>query len=358
MAKENMPFPIGPMDDFQIYLPPEDLVEEVEMVRVNEYNERNRKLAEKFVLPEKQTHISLSFVYGHPADYRGKPMLRATVEDWKKELRRLKEMHIDSVIFQSALWRELNECYYRSKRYSYLKQYPVVDNLLAAALEEDVKVFMGGYGSVAGWSEHFSEEDLMEEMKEHRCCFEELVQYPSIAGFYFPCETSYHDRRLPEKEHRMHSLYKNFSGIVKAHNPDLKIIVSPATSHRPERNAEFKDFWNGILDGSGVDIVMPQDSIGNCCSNLEEIPEQWAAWKEITDQNGITLWSHTELFERRSYYQKVNLHPANPKRVAAQLALTAPFVERHATWEAMYFASEEAGAEGKHLEEFLKTGKL
>lgn len=358
MPKDEMPFPIGPMDDFQVYLPPEDLVEEEAMVQVNQFNQLNRELAEKFELPEKRTHISLSFVYGHPADYRGKPMLKASVEDWKKELRRLKEMHIDSVIFQSALWRELNECYYRSKRYSFLKQYPVVDHLLEAAAEENISVFMGGYGSVAGWAEHYTEEDLLEEIKEHRCCFEELMQYPSIAGFYFPCETSYHDQRLPEKEHRMHTLYKNFTSVVKESKPDLKIIVSPATAHRPERNPEFMDFWNNILKDSGVDIVMPQDCIGNCCSSLTEIPEQWKAWKEVTTQNSMKLWSHTELFERRSYYQKVNLHPADPKRIAAQLALTAPFVERHGCWEAMYFASEESGADGKRLEEFLKTGKF
>lgn len=94
MPKDEMPFPIGPMDDFQVYLPPEDLVEEEAMVQVNQFNQLNRELAEKIVLPEERTHISLSFVYGHPADYRGKPMLKASVEDWKKELRRLKEMQL------------------------------------------------------------------------------------------------------------------------------------------------------------------------------------------------------------------------------------------------------------------------
>ena len=64
---------------------------------------------------------------------------------------------------------------------------------------------------------------------------------------------------------------------------DLKIIISPATMHRPERNPEFIEFWNAILEDTQIDILMPQDCIGNCCSHLEEIPAQWQAWKKIAD---------------------------------------------------------------------------
>lgn len=353
-----MPFPLGGMDDFQIYLPPEDLDEKTAMLQVRRFNDANRQFAEKFSFPSKMPTISASFVYAHPADYRGKPMLHAEVPEWQAELRRLKTMHIDSVIFQAALWRELDECFYRSNSCSSMKQYPVIENLLAAAQQENIRVYLGGYGSVAGWAEHFSEKELEEELAGHRRCFQELKNFPSIAGFYFPCETSYADRRLPEKEQRMRILYRNFSDMVKNCNPDLKIIISPATMHRPERNPEFIEFWNAILEDTQIDILMPQDCIGNCCSHLEEIPAQWRAWRKIADENKMKLWSHTELFERRSFYEPVNLHPASPRRVAAQLALTAPYAERHCCWEALHFASADAGVEGVILQNYLQSGKF
>ncbi len=358
MKEKAMPFPLGKMDDFQIYLPPEDLDEKSSMLQVNHFNDANRAFAENFSLPEKTSRLSTSFVYAHPADYRGKPMLHAGVSEWQTALRRLKSMHIDSVIFQSALWREINECFYRSEAYSFMKQYPVVENLLAAAELEGIQVYLGGYGSVAGWAKHFSEEDLQQELAEHRRCLGELKNFSSIAGFYFPCETSYVDQRLPEKERRMRTLYRNFADMVKSFTTDLKIIISPATMHRPDRNPEFIEFWNAILADTGIDILMPQDCIGNCCSCLEEIPAQWQAWKEVAANNKMKLWSHTELFERRSFYDTVNLYPAAPRRVAVQLALAAPFVERHSCWEALYFASAEAGPEGTSLQNYLQSGKL
>ena len=60
-----------------------------------------------------------------------------------------------------------------------MKQYHVVETLLEAAEQEKIKVYLGGYGSVAGWTEHFSEEELKEEIAEHRRCFQELKDFPS-----------------------------------------------------------------------------------------------------------------------------------------------------------------------------------
>ena len=349
------PFPIGPCDDFQIYLPPDNMDEAAEMKRVISFNQRNIEFIRNFKLPEKQTRIKTSFVYAHPADYKGRPMVHATVAEWRTALQELKAKGIDSVIFQSALWREINECFYMSKNFSFLKCNPVIEHLTEAAEIENIKVYLGGYGSVAGWRETFSEEELKKEIAEHKRCFDELKQFKSVAGFYFPSETSYFDSRLPEKEKRMNYLYRNFVDMVKSYNSDLRVISSPATMHRVEKNEEFKDFWHSILENSHMDIIMPQDCIGNACSELSELDAQWKAWKDVTSAHNIELWSHTEIFERRSYMQKVNLHPCHPDRVAVQLALTAPYVTNHACWEMHYFANPASGSEGERLDNYFRN---
>lgn len=357
MKKNDLLFPIGPCDDFQIYLPPEDMDEEKAMERVNAFNSKNIEFIKNFKLPEKRTRIKTSFVYAHPADYKGRPMIHASIEDWQSALQELKAKGIDSVIFQSALWREINECFYMSETFSDMKRNPVIEHLLEAAEIENIKVYLGGYGSVAGWKETFSEAELNKEITEHKRCFNELKNFKSVAGFYFPSETSFTDKRLPEKEKRMNYLYRNFADMVKNFNSNLRIISSPATMHRLEYNNMFKDFWNSILENSHMDIIMPQDCIGNTCSELSELDEQWKAWKEVTSNHNIELWSHTEIFERRSYMEKVNLYPCHPDRVAVQLALTAPYVTNHACWEMHYFANPASGMEGERLDNYFRNNQ-
>lgn len=349
------PFPVGDCDDFKIYLPPADMNEESSAPKIKKFNTANEDFIKSFKLPAKTSRIRTSFVYAHPADYRGNPMLHASVDDWQTALQNLKAKGIDSVIFQSALWREINECFYISETFNYMTCNPVIERMLEAAEMENIKVYLGGYGSVAGWCDKFSEKDLNRELQEHKRCFNELKKFTNVAGFYFPSETSFRDSRLPEKEKRMNYLYRGFSDMVKEFDSDLKVITSPATMHRPEKTEDFKDFWNTILNNSHIDILMPQDSIGTICSYLHEMDAQWKAWKEVADNNNIELWSHTEIFERRSYFQKVNLYPAKPERIAVQLAQTAPYVTNHACWEMHYFANPASGPEGERLDNYFRS---
>ncbi|MBR1965910.1 MAG: hypothetical protein IKA22_04820, partial [Lentisphaeria bacterium] len=67
MSNDKQPFPIGACDDFQIYLPPENMDEAASMIRVNKFNANNIEFIRNFKLPEKQTRIKTSFVYAHPA---------------------------------------------------------------------------------------------------------------------------------------------------------------------------------------------------------------------------------------------------------------------------------------------------
>ncbi len=348
-------FPIGSDGGVPFFLPPVGFEVEKELRKVWDFNLRSA--ADAAALRAKPSkHIGASFIYAQPPDYRGHRMLNASVDDWKAVFRRFRAMHIDTVIFQASLWKELYECFYMSSRYSAMKCFPVLERMFEAAAAENMTVYLGGYGSVAGWNESMSEKELEKEMLEHRCCFSELCRIGKFAGMYFPSETAFQGKRLPEKERRMHTLYRMFSEMVKSHDPTLKVLTSPATCHRPEQNEMAGEFWNSILAGSGIDILLPQDTVGNCSCRLTDMPALWGKWKEVADANGIELWSHVELFERRGYAIGENLHPASPERVAAQMAQAERFVTRFCCWEAMYFASDEAGEEGRRLRKFLESG--
>lgn len=360
MKKRDIIFPVGTYLGVPYFKPPVGFDEETCLIKLAERTALNReelrRLPEEKRYPEE--HISASFIYAHPPDYYGIPMLHASADDWSKTFRQLKSMRIDTVIFQAALWRGLNECFYRSRRFKDMTCFGVLENMFAAAELENMHVFLGGYGSDAGWKEHLTREEMAEELECHRSCFEELYSLGKFDGMYFPSETAFSGRRLPEKELRMRGLYRNFADMVKNKDSKLKIIVSPATMHDPAENEMFKDFWSAVLETTGIDILMPQDCIGNSCSRLAWMDTQWKAWKEVAGWQNIQLWSNTELFERRGYRPENNFYPASPERVAAQLDLTAPYVSRHCCWEAMYFTSDATGEEGKRLQQFMISGKF
>lgn len=358
MEKHEMIFPVGSYRGIPYFLPPADFDETGALKRLesarNALQEDLRKFPEGYLRTSEQ--ISASFIYAHPPDYYGKPMLNASVEEWREVFCRFRSMHIDTVIFQAALWKELGQCFYQTRCFSDMNSFPVVERMLEAAEKENIHVFLGGYGSTAGWKEHFTPEELDREIECYRLCFGELFQLGKFDGLYFPAETAFKGKRQQEKEQRMHFLYQHFAQIVKEKKADLKIIVSPATTHNPSDNEAFKDFWNTVLENTNIDILMPQDCIGNNCSRLPFLDSQWKAWKEVADQQQLVLWSNNEIFERRGYRPDHNIFPASPKRVAAQLALTAPYVSRHCCWEALYLTSDEASSEGIRLRRFMETG--
>lgn len=350
-------FPIGMYCGVPYFMPPEGFDESTAMKALYEVNDANAFTLGK--LPEAKrtpvTRITASFVYAQPPDYHGLPMLYASVPIWREVFLRFRKMHIVSVIFQAALWQELGACFYRSQAFSSMKCYGVLERMMEAAEAENIQVYLGGYGSVTGWKEHFSETEMKAELECHRKCFEEISRIGRIRGMYFPAETAFSGRRQPEKEKRMNFLYRYFSDMVKGHDPSLRIITSPATRYIPDKMELFQEFWASILKNSNIDILMPQDSIGTGKNRIAAMDSQWKAWKSVADCQGIDLWSHTEIFERRGYRPEHNLYPASPERVAAQLALTEPYVSRHCCWEALYFTSDDAGPEAVRLRKFMEN---
>ena len=350
--RKEVTFPTGHVDGVPYFMPPPDLDREGSLAELRNRNEHNIRIA-KTIAPDPGKTITGSFIYAHPPDYRGLSMLNAPAADWRKVFRRLKQMSMDTVIFQAALWSELNECYYHSEFFSRMTPHKVLENMFEAAEQENMQVFLGGYGSCSGWQKNFSATEMKCELENHRKCFEEIRRIGKIAGMYFPAETAFDGKREPRKEKRMHDLYRYYSAMIKDADAGLKVLISPVSRDFRGREKVFQEFWRNILEKSGVDILIPQDSVGGG-NPLERLPALWKAWKECADGLLIDLWANIELFERQGYEPKTNLVPADPVRVKAQIALAAPFVTKMVCWEALYFASDAAGRRGTALRKMLE----
>ncbi|MBQ6596634.1 MAG: hypothetical protein IJH79_03685, partial [Lentisphaeria bacterium] len=103
-AKKN--WKIINVDDFVIFKASDDIIDEAN-ARYAEANDINRKFVETHAPAVPTMPITGTFMCAQPPNYRGVPMLHASVEDWAEKFRLLKSFGVDTVIYQAAVWNEL-----------------------------------------------------------------------------------------------------------------------------------------------------------------------------------------------------------------------------------------------------------
>lgn len=342
---------ISEIDGHKLFLPPPNrrgggLERWKNHVRANlEFIRKNPPLALK-------NRITGSFIYAHPPNYQGICTLEFTVEDWTRELRKLKALGMNTVIFQAALWNELEECYYPSEEFRNYRRWNVIEPMLEAASGLGLKVFLGGYGSVTCWMDKLDRDLVETEKRRQLKCFQELMRYKGLFhGFYFAPESAFTGERDPRREAFLHSLYGELFQEIKSIDPTLQILMSPATFYYPDGKMRLMaEAWNAFLQGVPLDILAPQDSIGCSCITLEHQDEAYRNWKAVCAENRIHLWANIEVFDLREPIGSAHARcPALPDRVVAQINNAAPHVEKMITWEGLYYFSGEGEALRKRL---------
>ena len=333
---------IKQLGEYRVFLPPAGAgtrpgVEERRAARIK----RNNDFLQSIEPTAPKMHITGSFIYAHPPNYRGAETLHWTQYEWKRELTRLKGYGIDTVIFQASLWAELEECYYPSQLFKDYKSWNVVEPMLAAAKELGLVVFLGGYGSVTCWRERLSGQMIQEEIQRQVGCFKELLRYrASFDGFYFSPESAYIGKRDEELEDFLGELYHGFFSVIRNADPRLKILMSPATIYHQGAMGDMRDAWCRVFAKDHPDILAPQDSIGCGCITLDRQDEAFKIWRSVADDRQIELWSNVEDFECCApYYDETSRRAAAPERVIAQINNAAPYVSKLISWELLYYGN-------------------
>jgi hypothetical protein len=287
-----------------------------------------------------QMPITGTFIYAHPPNYYGRPMLNYQLKDWLNLMEELKAIGMDTVILQASIWNELDECYYPSEYFNYSKNWDVIDPMLKAAEATEMEVFLGGYGSVTGWRDDLTAKIIQQEKNNQKNCFKELLNLyrGRFSGIYFAPETAYFGERNLKKELFLNELYRDFCNEVKCTDSNMQILMSPATKYFPNKMAEMADSWLAIMQDVPLDIMAPQDSIGTCGNLLRHQPETYKIWHQICQQQGIEFWSNIEIFERKDQITGTDYNvPAPSQRVTAQINHAAPYAKKLICWEAPYY---------------------
>jgi len=294
--------------------------------------------------------ITGSFIYAHPPDYVGRPTIDYTAADWRKLFVELKELGIDTVIYQAAAWVEVQECYYTPNRYAGYRTWNALDPLVEAVAAEGMVFYLGGLGNMLAFDEQATAQTLNADRDAQLACFRELLRYRGgFHGFYMSPETGFPGRRQPEREKLLNRYFTEVCQGVKEIMPDLPILMSPGTYYDPAKAQENYEFLYNLFVGCPVDYVAPQDSIGTFGNRLPDLAASFAIWRRVCDELGITLWVNVESFERAKIGTANDFVPADFRRLRVQLANAQQVGQKIISWEVPYFYSSLAGERGLQL---------
>ena len=287
-------------------------------------------------------------------------MVHATADDWAEKFELFKTFGVDTVIYQAAVWNELETVYYPSKRFKDYRLFDQIGNVLEAAKRTGIEVYLGGYGSVSGWCMGKDPAYVEMEKQNHFAVQDELFElYGSqFKGIYFAPETAYRGERDLYTEKTLNSIYRDFCDRLKGLHPDCEIVMSPATKYYEGKLDEMIESWNVILDGVKLDVMAPQDSIGCTGTTLEHQETMFKVWRKICDDKNIRFWSNVELFEARDCSQIDTSICADTRRVAHQMSNAAKVAEKLISWEMLSYTDvARHGERAEALKKFLQQCK-
>jgi hypothetical protein len=313
--------------------------------------EMNDEYLSTLAKPPKGGRLTGTFIYSHPPDYVGRPTMTWGVKEWRELFQELKEMGLDTVIYQAAAWAEIRECSYKSKIFKDFRTWNSFDPLVEAVAKEGMTFFMGGLGNLYAFDFNATVETMSRDRDEQLACFDELVELyrGGFHGFYMSPETGYPGGRQPEREQLLNNYFTSVCQGVKDRMPGLPILLSPGTFYKEGEEENIFGFLFALFDGCPVDYMCPQDSVGTFGNRLPHLKPSFEIWKRVCDGIGCKLWVNVESFERVLTGTTQDFVSADFKRLAVQLSSAAQVGEKIVSWEVPYFYSPMAGERGIRL---------
>lgn len=314
--------------------------------------------------------ITGTFIYAKPPDYEGLRTIDWSKADWMKEFLRLKAMGIEIAILQSTVVEDTEKNWYicypisettiqkiitinqRIGNLPIMKTH-VLPAILDAAQETNMKIHLGLFGSITGWytisSPHLVKEIQAEQIAIAKDLLAQYSNHPALAGWYISPEIMYflHGKTL---KLNMNDFLKGITSVIKSKTPTLPIGISPGST-LPKGNPEpVIQFWKNTLINSGIDLLYPQDAVGQLVYFPDKVEKLWIFWNKIANETKLKLWANCENFERASFNLPNPFISTSFPRLHWQLAAASPYVERILCWECLFFLNSKGAVDGEKLE--------
>ncbi len=280
------------------------------------------------------------------------------VKEWRLLFQEMKEIGIDTVIYQAAVWLEVQESNYPSKLFANFKTWDSIGPLCEASALEGMTFFLGGLGNLMCFDANATPETYDHDRDAQLECYRELknLYRGGFQGFYMSPETGYPGGRQPEREKLLNKYFKEVCQGVKEITPGIPILLSPGTFYIEGQEQEIHDFLHEIFKDCAIDIMSPQDSIGTFGNRLPHLKASFEIWSRVCRELGFTLWVNAESFERNKIATSQDFISADFSRFRVQLANGSQVAKKIVSWEVPYFWSPMAGERGLRLrKEYLAS---
>ena len=224
-----------------------------EAERITQTLKNDIKLNQEYLdrLPElpKGGKLTGSFIYSHPPDYVGRPTMNWDVDDWREMFQELKEIGIDTVIYQAAAWAEIHECNYPSTLFSGYRMWNSLDPMIEAVAKENLILYLGGLGNLYAFDEKITKEALVKDCDQQLACYDELVAFykGGFHGFYMSPETAFPGLRQPEREQLLNGYFRDVCQGVKTVPTEFPFYFRQALIMRRILISKFTIFFTTFL---------------------------------------------------------------------------------------------------------------
>jgi sugar phosphate isomerase/epimerase len=256
--------------------------------------------------------------------------VRADFDEWRRRLSLLRSIGVDTAVLQFSSDRD--------------GPYPL-RTILDAADTLGLKVFVGLHldrrwpGRVPAIPAPLAWPDAVARLRD-------AARSPAFAGWYLSPEIDDESFGGRQGAAAARAFLARTSARLTAIAP-APVAAAPFFSGRqdPERHARW---WDGILPGSGVTVLMLQDGVGVGRTTPEAAARYLAALAPVCARHGVRLWSVLEIFRQERPPPRFAAVPAPFDRIPRGIAAQRPHVERIAAFAVpSYMDPERGGAAAK-----------
>lgn len=160
-------------------------------------------------------------------------------------------------------------------------------------------------------------------------------RHRSFAGWYIPYEpwtASYQ----PAEIARLRSFLQQIHAACLRISGEMPLAISPFISAQRAPPCQVEQNYRQILDQSGLDLLLLQDSVGAQqweTGIRQHVAPYFQAFRAACDATGVRLWANLESFRLTT----TGFVPCDAARLRKQLDATSPFVDQFVTFDYLHY---------------------
>ena len=265
-------------------------------------------------------------------------------ETWQAVLGSMKDARMNTVIIQMQVTENSD-----GSLHSYISpagKMDATETILYYADTNGFRVFLGLYGP--NWNHDMTGSNFLFETQSRMGVVARQVwdrylsggHHKSFAGWYIPYE-SWTGNYTQAEVDRLRGFFQAIHASCQQISGDMPLLISPFISVSRPSPCRVEELYRQILNQSGIDILMLQDSVGaqQWETNIQQrVAPYFQAFQNACNATGVKLWANIESF--RTLNNVVG--PCDVARMKKQLDASGPFVEDFITFDFVHYMNPVA----------------